>query len=99
MQGRVAMVGDDRGQRIDQVKRAVGASPQAYPAGGTEPPTIERGCDFLLTVTWQREWQKGIVGRGGRGRFGPAAESGVSDQSLCDSTWLYHAHQQICAMG
>jgi hypothetical protein len=49
------MVGHDRGQRIDQAETAVGTGQQQNAAGGTDLPAIERGGDFLLADTWQKE--------------------------------------------
>jgi hypothetical protein len=95
---RVAVVGDDRGQGVDQAKPFVGTGQQHNAAVGTDVPAIKRSGDSLLTDTWQREWQKGIVGNGRHGRFRPGVESGVSTQSLRDSSRLYHAYQRIPAM-
>jgi hypothetical protein len=64
----------------------------------TDQAAVERGGDLLLANTWQREWQTGIVVGGGHGRFCPDIESGVDNQSLCDSRRLYHARQRIAAM-
>jgi hypothetical protein len=97
-QRRVAMVGDDRGQRVDQAQPAVGTGQEQNAAVGADLAAVERGGDFLLADTWQREWEQGIVGGGGHGRFCPGIESGVSTQSLCNSRWLHHAHQRIPAM-
>ena len=52
-QGLVAMVGNDRGQRIDQAKPLIGTSQQQNAAVGTDQPTIESSGDFLLADTWQ----------------------------------------------
>jgi hypothetical protein len=56
---RVAVVGDDRGQRIDQAKLPVGTSQKENAAVETYPPAIKCGRDLLLADTWQRERQKG----------------------------------------
>ena len=50
-QRRVAMVGDDRGQGVDQVKPAVGTGQQQNAAVGADWSAIERGDDFLLANT------------------------------------------------
>jgi len=95
---RIAVIGNDRGKCVDQAKPPVGTGQQQNAAVRTDQAAIERGSDFLLADTWQREWEKGIVGGGGHGRFCPGVESGVSTQSLCDSRRLYHAHLRIPAM-
>ena len=92
------MVGDDRGQGVDQVKPAVGTGQQQNAAVGADWSAIERGGDFPLANTWQREREKSIIGAGEHGRFCPGIESGVSTQFLCDSRWLHHTHQRIPAM-
>jgi hypothetical protein len=104
-QGLVTMVGNNRGQHVDQAKPLVGTGQQQNAALGTDQPTIESSGDLLLADTWQREREKGIVGPGGRvstrrrhGRFCPEIESGIGTRSLCDSSCLYHAHSRIAAM-
>jgi hypothetical protein len=67
-------------------------------AVGTEPSTIEACGDLLLADTWQRERQKRIVWVGGHGRFCPGMGRGVDNQTLRDSSSLYHAHLRIPAM-
>src|SRR5882672_3190251 len=96
--GRVARVGDQPGQRVDQAKTLVGGSQKENAAVGTDLSAIEGGGDLLLADVWQRERKQGIVVDGGHGRFCPGLESGVSTQSLCDSRWLYHARLRIPAM-
>jgi hypothetical protein len=50
-QGLVAMVGNDRGQHVDQAKSLVGTCQQQNAAVGTDQPTIESSGDFLLADT------------------------------------------------
>ena len=76
------------GQRIDQVEAAISPRQQQNAAIRTEAATVEGRCNFFQADAWQGEWQKGIVGIGGHGRFCPGVESGVSTQSLNDSRWL-----------
>jgi hypothetical protein len=95
---RIAMVGNDCGERIDQAKPFVGTGQQQDTAVGTDPSTIEPCGDFLLADTWQRERQKRIVWVDGHGRFRPGMGRGVDTQTLCDSSSLYHAHRRIPAM-
>ena len=52
-QGLVAVVGNDRGQHVDQAKPLVGIGEQYHAAVGTDQPTIESSGDFLLADTWQ----------------------------------------------
>jgi hypothetical protein len=59
-----AMVGVDRGRRVDQARPAVGTAQQQSAAAGTDPPAVERGGDFLPADTWQRASEKGIGGGG-----------------------------------
>ena len=97
-QPKVAMVGNERGQCIDQAKPPVGSGQQQNAAVGTDPAAVERGGELLLANAWQREWQQGIVSSGGNGSFCPGAGVGVSTHSLCDFRRLYHAHQRTPAM-
>jgi hypothetical protein len=46
--GRVASVGDQPGQRVDQAKTPVGGRQKKNPAVGTDLSPIERGGDLLL---------------------------------------------------
>ncbi len=94
----IAVIGDDRGQRVDQAKPFVDTGQQNHTAVGTDPAAIERGRNFFLADTWQRKRKEGVVIGGGHGRFCPGVESGVSGQSLCDSRWLYHSQSRIPAM-
>jgi hypothetical protein len=96
--GRVAVVRDQRGQRIDQAEVFVGTGQQQDAAVGADLAGIKGRGDLFLAETWQGEGQKRIVVVGGHGRFRPGMESGVDTQSLRDSRWLYHAHQRIPAM-
>ncbi len=61
-QRRVAMVCHERGQRVDQTEPAVGTGQQQNAAVRTDLSAIERGGDFFLADTWQREREQGIVG-------------------------------------
>jgi hypothetical protein len=54
-QGRMAMVGNDRGQGVDQAKPLVGPGQQQNAAVGTDPPAVKCGGHLLLADTWQRE--------------------------------------------
>ena len=96
--GRIASVGDQSGQRVDQAKTLVGGGQQENAAVGTDLSPIERGGDLLLADVWQRERKQGIVVGGGHGSFCPGLRGGVSNQSLSDSRQLYHARLRIPAM-
>jgi len=87
----VAVVRDQRGQRIDQAKAFVGTRQQQDAAIGTDLAGIEGGGDLLLANTLKGKGQKRIVVVRGHGGFCPGVESGVSTQSLRDSRQLYHA--------
>jgi hypothetical protein len=50
--GRIATVGDQSGQRIDQAKALVGGGQKENAAVGTDLSTIERGGDLLLADVW-----------------------------------------------
>src|SRR3954454_15748829 len=97
-QGWIAVVGDQRGQRVDQAQALVGTGQKQDATVGTDLPGIEGGGDFLLADTWQSKWEQGRVDLGGHGGFCPGARVAISTQSLRDSKWLYHAHQRIPAM-
>ena len=95
---RIAIVGDQCRQRVDQAKALVGARQQKNPSVGTDLAAIESSGDLLLADVWQKERKQGIVIGGGHGRFCPGFESGVDTQSLSDSRQLYHARLRIPAM-
>jgi hypothetical protein len=104
-QGLVAMVGDDRGQHVDQAKPLIGTGQQQNAAVGTDPSAVEGSGDFLPADTWQREREERIVGddrrlstRRRHGRFCPGVRSGIGTRSLCDSKCLYNVHSRIPAM-
>ena len=61
-QGRVAVIGNKRGQGVDQAEALVHARQQQNAAIGADLAGIEGGGDFLLADTWQRKREKGIVG-------------------------------------
>src|SRR5271166_2719839 len=93
--GGVTVVGDDRGQPVDQAKLLVGTGQQQNATVGTDHAAIECRGDLLAAYAWQGERQKGFVVVSGHGRFCPGVESGVRALSLCDSGHLYHARQRI----
>src|ERR1019366_5105954 len=95
---RVAVIGNQPGQGVDQAKTLIGGSQKEHTAVRTDLSSIEGRSDLLLADVWQRERQQCTVVGGGHGRFCPGLESGVSTQSLSDSRWLYHARLRIPAM-
>ena len=68
-QGRIARVGDQRGDPIDNADPPVGQGQQGNAAIGGDAPAIEGGADFLAPHAWQIEQKTGIVIHGGRGAF------------------------------
>src|SRR6185312_1054799 len=96
--GRFAVIREQFGQSVDQAKAFVGAGQKKHSAIGTDRAAVKRGGDLLLADVWQRERKQGIVVGGGHGRFCPGLTRGLSNQSLSDSRWLYHARLRIPAM-
>ena len=66
-QGRIARVGNEGGDPIDDADPAVGQGQQRHAAIGGNAPAIEGGADFLAPHAWQIEQKTGIVLHGGRG--------------------------------
>jgi hypothetical protein len=94
-QSRIAVIGHESGQDIDQSKLPVDAGQKQHAAVRTDQAAVERGRDPFLADTWQAEGKKCIVVLGGHGRFCPGLESGVSTQFLSDFRRLGHARQRI----
>jgi hypothetical protein len=64
-QGWIAVVADQRGQRVDQAQALVGTGQKQDATVGTDLPGIEGGGDLLPANTWQSEWEQGSVNVGG----------------------------------
>jgi hypothetical protein len=64
---RIAPVGDQPGDAINNADPAIGQGQQRHPAIGGDAPAIEGRADFLASYAWQNEEKTGIVIHGGRG--------------------------------
>ena len=76
--GRVSVVGNGCGQRVDQAKLLVRTSEQQPAAIGTDRAAIECSGDLLLTGDWRREEQQRIVVGGRHAKPYPGGWLGVS---------------------
>jgi hypothetical protein len=50
--GRIAVIREPRGQRVDQAKALVGTGQKKHTTIGTYRAAIERGGDFLTANVW-----------------------------------------------
>ncbi len=66
-QGRVARVGDQRGERVDDAQAPFGGGEEHHAAIRCQTPTIEGGDDFLALDGWESERQNSVFGHGGCG--------------------------------
>ncbi len=66
-QSRVARIGDQAGDAIDDTDPTIREGQQRHAANGGDAAAIEGGADFLAAHAWQIEQKTGIVIHGGRG--------------------------------
>lgn len=81
-QGRIAGIGDQSGDPIDDADPPVGQGQQRHAAIGGDAPTVEGRAHLLAPHAWQIEQKTGIIIHGGRG-------ASVTWNSLASATKTY----------
>ena len=93
------MVGNERGQCVDQAKSPVGTCQKQNTTVGTDQAPVECSGDLLLADdTWHSEGQKCIVGGGGHGRFCPVLRLASTTNLYAIPDVYAHVRQGIAAM-
>ena len=80
--GRIAPVGDQPRQPINDADPPVGQRQQRHATVGGDATAIEGGADFLARYAWQIEPKAGIVIHGGRGASVVRNCVGPSNQNI-----------------
>ena len=98
-QGRIAGVGDQPHQPINNADPSVGPGQQRHAAVGSDATAIEGRADFLALHAWQIEQTIGIVIHGGCGASVTWNSLGVSNQNLFQISWLCYVRQPVFRPG
>ena len=94
-QGRIARIGDQSGDAVDDADPPVGQGQQRHAAVGGDTPAIEGRADFLARHAWQIEQKAGIVIHGGRGASVLWNSVGVSNQNLFQINRLCYVRHPV----
>ncbi len=91
--GRIAPVGDQPRQRINDADPPVGQRQQRCPTVDGDAPAIEGSTDFLTRHAWQIEQKARLVIHGGRGALEVWNCVGLRNQNLFQLSCLRYVHQ------
>ena len=91
--GRIAAVGDQSGDPVNDPDPPVGQCQQRYATVGGDATAIEGGADFLAPYAWQIEQKAGIVIHGGRGASVVRNALVLSNQNLFQISCLRYVRQ------
>jgi hypothetical protein len=92
---RIAPVGEQSSDPIDDADPAVGQGQQRHPAIGGDAPAVEGRAHLLARHAWQIEQKTAIVVHGGRGASGARKRVGVSNRILIQNNALRYVRQPI----
>ena len=98
-QGRIARVGDQSDDAIDNADPAISQRQKRNAAIGGDAPAIEGGADFLAPHAWQIEQKTGIVIHGGRGASCVPDRVGFDNRILFQNNQLRYARQPVFSTG